>query len=322
MALEKANGGIAARPEYPRAGHLGYYLVGKGVKQLVKDASAKFTFGERLVTFLNKVPLLLYTGISFFLAAVMTGTLVLRSWQEGFTKPWILGTIAFVCMIGCSQLSIALVNWVSTLIIRPMILPRMDFEAGIPDDFKTLVVIPSMFNELKELEELVENLEVRFLANRGRNIHFALLTDFKDAKTEHLPDESELLRLARVYIEELNNKYAGNQNDIFFLFHRPRKYNHKEKVWLGFERKRGKLAEMNALLRGTGEEKFSLIVGDSAVYQRVKYVITLDTDTQLPRDAAWKNNRDYGASNESSFLSRTETASNGRVWYSAASSSR
>ena len=164
----------------------------------------------------------------------------------------------------------------------------MDFSEGIPVDCRTLVVIPSLFGELAELKELVENLEVRFLANRGAHMHFALLTDFKDAKSEILPGEEDLLRIARNLIEELNSKYGTDQQDVFFLFHRPRKYNAKEKIWMGYERKRGKLSEMNSLLRGKGSDKFSLIVGNAAVYESVKYVITLDSDTQLPRDAAWK----------------------------------
>ncbi len=288
LALDKAREGITGRPEYPKAGQLGYYLIGKGLHSFAGEAGAKRTFGESLRNIFSKIPLLLYSGSSFILAAIMTGTLILRAWQDGYRNPWMLGTTAFVCLIGCSQLCISLVNWACTLIIQPRILPRMDFSEGIPDESKTLVVIPSMFNDLHELEELVENLEVRFLANRGTNMHFALLTDFKDAKTEHLPEESELLRQARIQIEELNNKYGNSENQLFFFFHRPRKYNTKEKVWMGYERKRGKLAEMNALLRGKGKENFILIVGDSTVFERIKYVITLDTDTQLPRDAAWK----------------------------------
>jgi len=288
MALQLANESLQNRPDFTRASHLGYYLVGRGFKQLVKISAAKFPMAEKLKFFLKKIPLLLYTGTSIFLACVMAGTLILRAWEDGFRNPWVLSLAALVCMIGCSQLSITLINWVSTLIIRPLMLPRMDFSEGIPDNSRTLVAIPSIFNDPKELEDLVENLEVRFLANRGPNIHFALLTDFKDAKTEILPDEEELLRTARIQIEKLNSKYGNDNNDLFFIFHRPRKYNTKEKVWMGYERKRGKLAEMNALLRGRDREKFLLIVGDSSVYEKVKYVITLDTDTQLPRDAAWK----------------------------------
>ena len=288
MALTKANEGLISRPDYPRAGHIGYYLIGKGTKQLIKDSEAHFSFGERLVGFFKKIPLLLYVGSSLLVAAVMVGTLIIRAWEDGFRDPWILSLIAFVCLIGCSQLSISLINWISTLIIRPLILPRMDFSEGIPESSRTLVVIPSMFNDSKELEDLIENLEVRFLANRGPNIHFALLTDFKDSKQESLPGEQELLSTARTRIEELNNKYGKTNNEIFFIFHRPRKYNAKEKVWMGYERKRGKLAEMNALLRGSGSENFFMIVADSSVFEQIKYVITLDTDTQLPRDAAWK----------------------------------
>jgi cyclic beta-1,2-glucan synthetase len=288
MALDMANNGFLNRPDYPRASHLGFYLIGNGTKQLIKESGARFGFGEQIKDFLRRMPLLLYAGSSFLLASVMTGTLLIRAWDEGFRNPWFLLVTAFVSLIGCSQLSISLVNWVSTLIIRPLILPRMNFIDGIPEKFKTLVVIPSMFNNLTELEELLENLEVRFLANRGSHIHFALLTDFKDSKEEFLPDEQELLMAARTQTEALNLKYGSEKNELFFIFHRPRKYNAKEKIWMGYERKRGKLKEMNALLRGKSPENFSLIVGDATVFERIKYVITLDSDTQLPRDAAWK----------------------------------
>ena len=287
-ALLCANNGLRNQPEYPRAGHLGYYLVGKGFRQFTKETGTRFPIIERIKQIGQRMPLLLYAGTSLLLACIMAGTLILRAWEDGYRNPWLLSVASFICLIGCSQLSITLINWVSTLIIRPLILPRMDFSEGIPETCRTLVVIPSMFNELHELKELIENLEVRFLANRGAHMHFALLTDFKDAKTEDLPGEDELLRAARNYIEELNHRYGSDRNELFFIFHRPRKYNVKERIWMGYERKRGKLSELNALLRGRGREKFNLVVGDASVYESVKYVITLDSDTQLPRDAAWK----------------------------------
>ncbi len=287
-ALQFANNGLRSQPEYPRAGHLGYYLVGKGFRQFTKEAGARFPIIERLKKICQRMPLFLYVGAAFILAFIMAGTLILRVWEDGYRNAWFLSLAGFICLIGCSQLSITLINWVSTLIIRPLILPRMDFSEGIPDTCRTLVVIPSMFSELNELKELVENLEVRFLANRGEHMHFALLTDFKDAKSETIPGEEDLLRNARDLIEQLNQRYGSDKDELFFIFHRPRKYNVKEKIWMGYERKRGKLSEMNALLRGKGREKFNLIVGNPAVYESIKYVITLDTDTQLPRDAAWK----------------------------------
>src|SRR5690606_19510405 len=134
--------------------------------------------------------------------------------------------------------------------------------------------------------------EVRFLGNRDPALHFALLTDFRDAPSEHMPDDAQLLELARERIEYLNAKYpseaSGGEHNTFFLLHRPRCWNPQEGVWMGHERKRGKLAELNALIRGApgAAERFSLIVGDTSLLGNVRYVITLDTDTQLPRGAA------------------------------------
>ncbi|NTV12234.1 MAG: cyclic beta 1-2 glucan synthetase, partial [Zoogloea sp.] len=140
------------------------------------------------------------------------------------------------------------------------------------------------------VEDLVEALEVRFLANRDECLHFGLLSDFRDAPQESLPEDEVLLDLARTRIEELNEKYRSGGDagggGIFFLFHRPRRWNPQERIWMGYERKRGKLSDLNALLRGGGGERFMAVVGCTAVLPEVKYVITLDTDTQLPRDAA------------------------------------
>jgi hypothetical protein len=286
MAVDMAREGD--RPDYPRAGHVGYYLVGKGVKKLEKAAGARLSYTERFTKTCRKIPLLLYTGLSLLGALFFAGALLRETWQNGFHNPWTIAVVAFFTLISCSQLSITLINWVSTLIVRPLVLPRMDFSAGIPESCRTLVAVPSMFNDSKTLDELLDGLEVRFLANRDPHLHFALLTDFRDAKTETCPGEAELLLEARSKIRALNERYGRQKSEIFFLFHRPRKYNARDKIWMGYERKRGKLGQMNALLRGEGKENFSVIEAEPELYEKVKYVITLDTDTQLPRDAAWK----------------------------------
>ncbi len=168
----------------------------------------------------------------------------------------------------------------------------MDFSEGIPPESRALVVVPTMLSSVENIDELTEALEVRFLANRDAHLHFGLLTDFRDAHEETLPEDEPLLRLAQKRIEELNEKYREATRDAFFLFHRPRRWNPGERVWMGYERKRGKLGDLNALLRGgalsEAGDRFSLVVGETAVLSTVKYVITLDTDTQLPRDAAWQ----------------------------------
>ena len=138
----------------------------------------------------------------------------------------------------------------------------------------------------QNIEDLAEALEVRFLANQDKNLHFGLLTDFKDAAQEKLEEDDQLIQLVSKKITELNEKYPGENKDTFFLFHRPRKWNPKDRIWMGYERKRGKLSDLNSLLRGGPENMFSLIIGNTEVLKKIKYVITLDTDTQLPRDSA------------------------------------
>ena len=142
----------------------------------------------------------------------------------------------------------------ATLTVAPQQLPRMDYAAGIPASARTLVAVPSLFASRAGVEELVEALEVRFLANRDEHLHFALLSDFTDAASETLPRRcGPAAAGAAARIEALNARYAGAEADRFFLFHRPRRWNATEQCWMGHERKRGKLADLNALLRGEAQ---------------------------------------------------------------------
>ena len=131
-----------------------------------------------------------------------------------------------------------------------------------------------------------QTLEIHHLANRDPHLHFALLTDWPDAAQENLPEDEALLERTKAGIESLNRKYAGGRRDLFFLFHRPRRWNASENVWMGYERKRGKLMQFNAFLRGRCADCFAAVVGDLTILPEIKYVITLDTDTQLPRESA------------------------------------
>ncbi|HTQ66229.1 MAG TPA: glucoamylase family protein [Puia sp.] len=271
-----------------RESHVGYYLVAKGLKRLEKSVSRKLSAVESIQRFAQSIPLTLYVGLICIVSIIFSGAMIKRAYLDGTHQWWMLGLLSFFSVIATSQLAITLVNWVTTILTKPHLLPRMDFSKGIPAEYRTMVVIPSIFNNAAELEHLIEGIEVRFLANRDENIYFALLTDFRDAKEEILDEEQALLQTARSKIEELNQKYHRKTNDIFFIFHRPRKWNSSEKKWMGYERKRGKLSELNALLRGGSRENFSLIVANETVFPSIKYIITLDTDTQLPRDAAWK----------------------------------
>ena len=284
-----AKGGSSAGAGSDRTAHVGYYLIDKGLPQLKRAAQARLSIAEAVQRTGCRFPLHLYLGTITLLSLVFTLGLLARA-HAGGLHGWILTLTAMLALLCSSQLAIALVNWVATLLATPRPLPRLDFSGGIPPDCRTLVVVPAMLVSDQNIEHLVEALEVRFLANRDEHLQFAILTDFRDAHKETLPEDEALLQLARNRIEELNRKYrsaqSGANGDAFFLFHRSRRWNPREQLWMGYERKRGKLAELNSLLRGGGQGCFSLIVGTTEVLSSVKYVITLDTDTQLPRDSA------------------------------------
>lgn len=273
-------------PENGRKRHVGYYLVDKGVSQVEKIAKVNMPFAQKLRNHLAAIPLFYYllgiTSLTFFFLSILAYHIneSLQTWQYG--------VLLLICAIAVSQPAIALFNWITTLLTHPNPLPRMDFSSGIPQECSTLIVIPTLLTSTDAADSLVEALEVRYVANRDDHLHFALLTDFKDAATETLPEDEALLAYAKNKITALNERYGRAANDIFMLFHRPRKWNEKEGVWMGHERKRGKLKELNALLRGEQSENFSLVVADQTLFPGIKYIITLDTDTKLPREAAWK----------------------------------
>ncbi|MGO9120767.1 MAG: GH36-type glycosyl hydrolase domain-containing protein [Syntrophales bacterium] len=288
-AIELTHEGSNRKDGNDREAHVGFYLIDKGLPQLERALEVRLSPSEYLQRWSRRFPLLLYLGTITLMTAIFAGGLLAKG-HVGALPEWAIILILLLSVLSVSQLAVALVNWLATLLATPYPLPRMDFSKGIPPEFRTLVVIPTMLTSTQNIEDLIEALEVRFLANQDAYLHFSLLTDFRDAQEETLPEDEPLLRLVRQRIEQLNIKYGHSRGDTFFLFHRPRRWNPQERIWMGYERKRGKLAALNALLRG-GEhagDRFSLVIGDTRVLSSVKYVITLDTDTQLPRDAAWQ----------------------------------
>src|SRR5712692_7478991 len=290
-ALQMAHERSAGERQDDRAAHVGFYLVDKGLPSLERAAKMRASVSEAIQELSRRFPLLLYFAAILLMTAVFTAGLLAKARAGGF-HGWPLALIGLLSLLCASQLTVGLVNWLATLVATPHPLPRMDFSAGIPLESCALAVVPTLLTSPQNVEDLIEALEVRFLANRDGNLHFGLLTDFRDAREETLPEDEPLLRLARTRIEELNEKYASAKSGKFFLFHRPRCWNPRERLWMGYERKRGKLAALNALLRGgafgQAGDSFSLVVGETGVLSKVKYVITLDTDTQLPRDSAWQ----------------------------------
>ncbi len=290
-AIQSAHEAAARKDGDDRSAHVGFYLVDKGLAQLERLAEVRSSPPEALRKACRRYPLALYGGAILLMTVFFAGLLVAKA-HDGGLHGWLPALTGMLSLLCASYLAVAAVNWLATLLVMPHPLPRMDFSKGIPPESRTLVIVPTMLTSVQNIEDLIDALEVRFLANRDDHLHFGLLTDFRDALEETLPEDEPLLRLARQRIEDLNEKYGNSGSDTFFLFHRPRRWNPRDRIWMGYERKRGKLADLNWLLRAGPHadpgDRFSLIVGETAILANVKYVITLDTDTQLARDSAWQ----------------------------------
>ena len=289
LQLAQVQAQAQADPADSRA-HVGYYLVDEGLAQTREAVSAADPAyrparlrPRRIALPFYLLPIALVAGL--FTYGLLTALMVEPVGLGVLVLCGVLAAIVF------SELGITLVNWAATVLVTPQPLPRLDYSTGIPAADRTLVVVPSMLGSVASVDALVEGLEVRFLANRDPHLHFALLTDFLDADAEVMPGDGAVLERAAQLVEQLNARYAPKQDNLFFLLHRPRSWNAREGKWMGYERKRGKLAALNRLLRPDAHPRsaardFLCIVGATRALANVRYVITLDTDTRLPRDAA------------------------------------
>ncbi len=288
QAIELATIAAASKGQNDRAAHVGFYLIDQGCAELEKKVKYRVSVFDPVFRMGRRYSLGWYLGAIGFITLLFTESLTLTAYTNAIpTEVWVL--VSIVSLIASSQLAVALVNWLATLLASPSPLPKMDFSTGVPPAFRTLVIVPTLLTNADNVEALIEALEVRFLANRDDCLQFGLLTDFPDAKQEVLPEDAPLLHLVQERIIELNHKYGdledASNGDKFFLFHRARQWNPHEKLWMSYERKRGKLGDLNSLLRGGSADRFAVVVGRLASLTNVRYVITLDTDTDLPRDA-------------------------------------
>jgi cellobiose phosphorylase len=270
---------------HDRSAHVGYYLIDHGRRVLEQSIGCRLSWWSRIIRVVQHFRLPLYLAPIFFLTALVAA-LVLYWLGEFRLSDWRYGFLAITSVIGASALAVALVNRLVMLLVPPHALPRLDFSRGIPAAHRTMVIVPTLLSKPQDVADLLEALESRYLGNRDANLFFALLTDYRDAPTCTLPDDDALLALVRTGIQVLNQTYCDDRPSIFYLFHRPRVWNPHEHLWMGYERKRGKLEQFNACLRSGESAAFSDIVGDPSLLSSIQYVITLDTDTQLPRDAA------------------------------------
>lgn len=264
--------------------HVGYYLIDAGRKELEEKIEYTPTSSQSLLRKVEShnqgiyvtslVLLMAVLGAFFFGFVDFTGSTALNR---------ILGLLSVFAL---SEIAVQLINFSLSHLLKPQILPKMSFEKGVPESHRTLVVIPTLLISESSIKKDLERLEIHYLANADKEVLFGLITDFKDSPEATAPDDAQLLKIATDGIQLLNGKY-GSQ---FYLFHRNRHYNPHENCWMGWERKRGKLERMNQYLCGSKDQESDAFVheGDISLLTKVKCVLTVDCDTQLPKDSIRK----------------------------------
>ncbi len=266
----------------------GFYLIGRGQRKFRKLVKAQYQWRDGPALVAQKGGLAGYTGSILMLTVIMLAVPLLALIGQGISGP-LLWALAIAGFLPATGLASGIVNQAITHEVKPKIIPGMELRDGVPNEARTLVVVPTLISTIAGIDELTGRLETHHLATHDHNVFYALVTDWPDSTVECSENDRVLLDHALFAIARLNLLYpsAPQENARFYIFHRSRRWNPAEGRWMGWERKRGKLHELNRLLRGGSNKTFT---GDDAglvsAPDRIKYVITLDSDTRLPRDAA------------------------------------
>jgi len=271
---------------HARRAHIGYYLVDRGLPSLIAKIGYHPGVIDRLRTLVRRHADDFYIGGIEILSVLLIAAILIPL----IPNYSIIGGLTFafiVLLLPATQAAVDFISNTTTSLFQATTLPKLDFSKGIPAEFATLVAVPTLLINEKQVRELVADLEVRFLANPDRNLHFALLTDLPDSVTRPRENDSDpLVDLAVTLINDLNRRYpASPKHGSFFLLHRFRLFNPRQGVWMGWERKRGKLLDLNKFLCSE-YDAFPVKVGDMPTLAKVQYIITLDSDTQLPPGTA------------------------------------
>ena len=292
LAVQRAKTGSAepqhnGQPGDNKKSDPGFYLISQGRLSFERELNFKLAWRRWVLRLYVRAAVPGYLSTIALLTAIIAAIPVIHAQELGLSTKYLV-LFSLLAIVPASDLAIALVNRVVTDLLGPRPLPRMEFRAGVPADFRTIVVVPTLLTSQEFIKEQVERLEIHYLANPDGDLRFALLSDWADAPSETEPGDEELLAAGYAGISALNQRYGpldggGNR---FFLFHRKRLWNESEQKWMGWERKRGKLHELNQFLRGSAVTSFIAVGGQTPeIVPGVRYVITLDADTRLPRGA-------------------------------------
>ena len=261
---------------------VGYWLVGEGAEEFERSIGYRPQLRRRTSRWCFRHAAILYATA---LIAATAATMVLPGWYLTATRttpPVWTGLTLVLVLLPASTLAMTCVLRLVTILVPPRTLPKLDFEAGIPDECRTAVVVPTLVGDVHDARRQLERLELHYLANPDPTAQFVLLSDFRDASTEHEASDEAICASLVAEVGRLNQKYSSKP---FHVLHRPRRFNAAEGVWMAWERKRGKLEEFNRLVAGDPATSFTLVEGDRTHLDGVRYVVTLDVDTVLPKGA-------------------------------------
>ena len=268
-----------------REKHVGYYLIAEGRETLEARIKFRPKFSTALIRFIRRHATGLYLGSLAALTLLADFLVLSYTLQAGANFAQLL-TAGLLALLPVSSVAIDLINGLAVSIIPPRTLPKLDFQQGVPKEYRTMVVIPGMLGMEKDAPFLLHQVEHHYLSNNDPNIFFVLMTDFADAPQKEMPGDEAPVAQVRAAIEQLNKKYGYSGYQPFYFFHRERTWNPGEEAWIGWERKRGKMEEFNQLLAGSDATTIKVKVGDLSVLPSIRYLVTLDADTILPRDSA------------------------------------
>jgi len=266
--------------------HVGYWLVDSGRTEFKRLIGCRPRLRDRVFQLIKWNTTVAYLGsLLLVTAAILIPPAAYLYAVDATIIGW-MGTL-LLAALPASMLAVTVVNWAITLLRPPCVLPKIDFTDGIDPEFTTAVVVPALLGSDEEIDHVLDQIECRFLCNSDSSLRFVLLSDCVDAPAETMPEDAALVVRAIDGIRRLNARHGSNEDDgPFYLFHRKRRYNPKERSWMGWERKRGKLEQFNQFLVGEPVPDLALFEGHSGGLRDVRFVITLDADTQLPRDTA------------------------------------
>lgn len=276
---------LALKGENSLKQHVGYYLIDEGRDKLEEKIQYAPAFLDHIRSTIMKHPQLTYLGSLLIMTCFLMILLIFLTMEHVPSN--FLAVFVILGVLPVSELVIQVQNILFTLFLRPFILPKLEFKNGIPKEYKTLVVIPSMLINQESIQSDLRDLEIRYLANRDPELKFSLFTDFVDSKFEGSKEDDLLAQYAVDGILALNEKY---EEGTFFLFHRKRRWSDTENAYIGQERKRGKLEVLNRFLLSKLESSHEniLYAGNFEDLRNIRYIITLDRDTELPKNRALK----------------------------------